>query len=1255
MAAIFTIKKSTLKNVNAEEGTRLFRGLLWCEARRVGLSPHNIVISLDTTVPDGGIDARVDGSIDKNSIIVKGGTYFQLKAGHSFKPWQLSALKKELFGTANAKPKKQFLATGIQECLEKKGRYVLVTLGYDLTPPQQLTSKTLLKRLFRNCGYRLPDVDVLGQGQIVGQLSLFPSLSLSFQNKDNLSFHTVEEWKSRADMVQPLQLSEEQQRLIKTIRADLRGHKFRHIRLIGEPGLGKTRIALEAVTADDLEPQVLYVPHAEDFQRGQLFNELLRNDTYENIILVIDECSERERASIWNSFREKKNICLLTIDHGPEQSRDEAMTVLELPRLPDDRINAILGSYVPGVHLSHWVGWCEGSPRVAHAVGENLRSNPGDLLRPPATVPIWDRFIAGYEPIDSPVARESLTMLRYLSLFTKFGFEEPVAHEAKFIWQLINTANPAITWARFQELVTRLRDRRILQGKRTLFIVPKALHIHLWIDYWNNYGRDFVFVEFFANVPSQLRHWFLQSFVYGHASPVASDVIARILSPSGPFSDQAFLVGGVGTNFISYLAEADPARTLAFIERTFDKWSKEELVAFKDGRQNIVRTLEKIAVWKEHFARVARLLIKLALAENSKFGNNSTGILRGLFRIYPTGLAATQSSPADRFPMIEELLAAQNDDEIDMGLSLCKEWLSSHGGIRTVGPEYQGLRPTLEFWKPQIWRELFDAWLLCWRHLWSESRKWPRQRRAQANQVLIDAGLDLVKIKQLSDEILESLSKIAEDDATDRRHFTHALISHLKYRRERLPKGVSKRLRELDITLTGKTFWGRFSRFVLNTNWDEDYSVKGDKVRELPNPSFRVKSLVSEVVGEPTLLSLYLPKIVREEGHRLLEFGRLLATKLNQDLVTREIITAQLDAAMSKNFQFIGGYFSGLRSMNSDQWERLVHELLEAERTRSLGITVISYSGRSEPVVRTLLNMFRARAVDASVFNGLRFEARKAGYSPNLVEDVFEGLVSANNERSLRVAIDLAQYYYFDKENPRSCDEQLLFKLITAPYFFRRDRDDHYRYAWFEVAKGVRLRFPYRDIEIFSEILSSENELGIRHSNYPAQLAGMIAHDHPDNTWAIICKILESGDDRSQWLEMWLGDEPNFGDRESVGIITVFKPELVIGWVLDKPSERARMIRRCLPKTLDQNKGGKLTELFVEYFGDGELGEGLLSHFWAGGWSGPESEHRIKQRDKAREWVSKIKSRKVLSWLYRFIDYLNELIAQAEIKEERAL
>lgn len=270
MTTVFAIKKSALKNLNAEEATLLFRALLWCEARRVGLSPHNIVISLDTNVADGGIDAHVRGKIKADSILVKGTTHYQLKAGHQFKPWQLSALKKELFGKSTAKPNKKILAPEIRDCLNGKSRYVLITFGYDLTPAQHSAAKKHLTKLLKACGYRAPSVVVLGQGQLVGQISLFPSLSLAFQDKTDLSFLTVDEWKQQADMVQSLQLSEEQERVIKTIREELRGTKHRHIRVIGEPGLGKTRLALEAVDADDIAPQVLYVPHAEDFQRSQL-------------------------------------------------------------------------------------------------------------------------------------------------------------------------------------------------------------------------------------------------------------------------------------------------------------------------------------------------------------------------------------------------------------------------------------------------------------------------------------------------------------------------------------------------------------------------------------------------------------------------------------------------------------------------------------------------------------------------------------------------------------------------------------------------------------------------------------------------------------------------------------------------------------------------------------------------------------------------------------------------------------------------
>ena len=127
------------------------------------------------------------------------------------------------------------------------------------------------------------------------------------------------------------------------------------------------------------------------------------------------------------------------------------------------------------------------------------------------------------------------------------------------------------------------------------------------------------------------------------------------------------------------------------------------------------------------------------------------------------------------------------------------------------------------------------------------SRDWPPQQRQRANRVLIDAGLELVNFTGLSVEIMTTLSKLADDEATNRREFTERLIGKLRYRSEHLPKKLVNQLRALDKKLTGQSFWERFCRYVLNTNWDEDYSVKDSTVRESSNSSLRVKKLVGEV------------------------------------------------------------------------------------------------------------------------------------------------------------------------------------------------------------------------------------------------------------------------------------------------------------------------------------------------------------------------------------------------------------------------
>ncbi len=295
MNTIFSLDNAVLGRLDAVSATRTFRNLLWCEALRTGLSPHKAVISLRTNVSDGGIDARVDGSPTVDSILVRGATYFQVKAGGGFKPWQRSLLKKELFGSPKVKPNRDTLAPGIRACLQSRGRYVLITFGHDLTPEQHTKTKGALTELLKTCGYKNPRVDVLGQGQLLGLITLFPSLVLELLGRDGLPFQSFDNWKARDDMTPALHLATAQSEVIATFRKALQDSNYQHIRVIGEPGIGKTRLVLEALAAEDLAPIVIYSPHAEDFQRNPLFNELLRVDLHYHAIVVIDECAEKER------------------------------------------------------------------------------------------------------------------------------------------------------------------------------------------------------------------------------------------------------------------------------------------------------------------------------------------------------------------------------------------------------------------------------------------------------------------------------------------------------------------------------------------------------------------------------------------------------------------------------------------------------------------------------------------------------------------------------------------------------------------------------------------------------------------------------------------------------------------------------------------------------------------------------------------------------------------------------------------------
>lgn len=1247
----FAPAPAELGKLNSKQGTDFFLRLLRCEAIANGLGPKDVVLSSNVNAPDGGIDAKVENSPISGSLLDKGSTYYQIKTGDDFKPWQPSVLKKELFGKSNAKPSKNRLGIEVKNCLEQDGTYVLVTFGYDLLPTQHTEIVKLLTDLFNKCGYTDPRICVYGQGQIVGELDKYPSICLDLIGLDEGGFMSIEGWRNNAQMQGEFEPGSERETLIKDIRAALQENTVQHIRVTGEPGIGKTRLMLETLDIDVIRPSVIYVPTGEDFQKSKLFNELLKPDRTHSATLVIDDCDNRDRAQIWSAIKGRSSIKLITIDHGPDETRDSAMRVYHCPQLPENQIKNILFSYLQQqTDLSNWAKWCEGSPRVAHLLGENLGSNPDDILKSPADVPVWERYIIGHKGMASQEAEQHRIVLRHIALFKKFGFEAPVSDEAKFISGLVEQVDSTIPWGRFQHIVQHYRDKRILQGRHTLCIVPKALHVYLWTQYWSKCNPDFELKLFLEKVPESMRRWFLELFIYTQGASQAEHVVKGILSTTGPFSEQGFLKSEEGMRFLRYLSEADPSRSLALLERTIKTWSHEELYAWNPGRQDIVWALEKIAVWDELYVRAVYVLIPIALTEHSINSTSAKKLLLSLFQV-GLGWAPTQAPPSKRFPILQELVMSGDASRRSLGLEMCEKWLSEDGDSRIVGAEYQGTKPSIEFWCPGTYGEIYDYWSQALQFLRTELKGFTIDERNEAVKILVNAASGLVGIEAIANEVMDILFELAQDKDIEHKPLIQFTILHLSQSDKAIDKTILNRIRQLDKALTGTSLWERTSRYILSSSYLEDYKSSGEEIKESDLPGKRVKNLAEEYAKGLSVFSEHMPKLVTASGYRLSDLGRECG-KLAMAEIDESIINYIEINSDTCNGQFFGGYLAGIRTYDVAHYESLLRRLLNNEATRKIAISCMRHSGFTELVMQDMLVLLKSQKLSVEDFDGFASMEDTKRISDNLFQQIINTLLSLKDDLSIKVCTEAIHNYYFGETATSEIPEKLIFDILSKlPSNYGQDQ--LHGYYWEKISKAFLKEHQHRKLELFKIILRDPGRIS-RYGNarYTAELADEIVKDHPDESWKIISELLETDPGKRHKLIYWLGDS-GIGDTRKYGAIRDMPAAAIIDWVKADPDNRCLLIEGFLPKTLDKIDG-QLTRLFVEEFcDDAEISDSLFVYFLSGGRWGPQSEYLTGVRDSARYWMANISSPKIQVWLGKFTDFLNDRIETAQIREER--
>ena len=1047
---IFTIKNEDLSRLKADSAVEFFQKLLWAEARRSGIELSKINISRRVNVRDGGIDATVDETqIESETGIIKSGkTSYQIKSGIT-KP----NLEDELFG-------REDLKEGIQDCLNPDSTYVLVCTGIDLVYREQMEIVSKIKEYLKPYGEQLPNVEVWSQNTLISFLESFPSLALWVNGNDEGIFQTHRSWSQDGTMRVPFYPGESQDELIPKIRNELRKKQNAvHVRVLGEPGIGKTKLVLEATRTDDLSPLVIYCTASEFLQNRILMNAILQDDNPFSAILVIDECDANDRFYISDKLQHRgPRIKMVSIYNDYDPVAGEGISEFETERLENERILTIIQEYgVSREQADLYLEFCDGSPRMAHRTGEILASHPGDPSQLLSDDYLYQSFYIDFsrEDPNSQEVQQRELVLQYIALFKRFGFGQLVVDDAKAIAEKLKEADEQITWSRFQKIVDDLKKRKILQGGSTLYITPKALQIKLWVEWWEIYGVDFDLETFSQGLTPKLIEWFHEMFRYARESAPALQIVQDLLGPNGPFQDSEYLNTREGSRFFLALTEANPKPALRCLMRTIGTLDRENLLQFKDGRRDVIWALEKIARHQDLFTDAARLLLALGAAENEPYSNNASGVFAGLF----SHGASTEKPPSERLPILKETFKSDSKECRSLALKACNAALESDHFPPGVGTAHQGLYNTPKPWEPKTYGELWNIYRQVWQLLSEQLTRLPQDECKEVIDILLGCAEALAEIPDLSDMVVDTVITIVAKGYVSQKEIIETINRILYYDDSydnNLPIEVRQRFEQLQDELVGSDFHSLMQRYV-GMDLLEDHLERNKDGADRVQP--HLEKLAQQATEDPTLLQAELSWLVTTEAKSGYKFGYELGKRDTGFCLLPTLLDAQRNAVDNASVYFLGGYFRVIFEKDLAQWEEQLDALIE-DTTLNVMIPDLTHrSGLTDRAGIRLLNLAKEGIIGINHFG--TFVYGKA--TENLSEKVFttwiEFLLSFMDKSAVSIALSLYHRYYDSRKSNIVLPRDLTFQILTHPLLFGKLDKGLFNqmtdFHWTEIGKRV--------------------------------------------------------------------------------------------------------------------------------------------------------------------------------------------------------
>lgn len=966
-------------------------------------------------------------------------------------------------------------------------------------------------------------------------------------------------------------------------------------------------------------------------------------------IIVVDNCDLKLHKALEREIKHTSSqLSLLTLDFSLEKD-GSAYPLIELEQMPDDIIsNIIKHSYpaLPETDVNRIVQFAQGFPQIAVLLARARLQDAIDIgnLQDDDLV---DKLLWGRSGADSN-KKEAISAC---SIFEYVGFEKELAEQRYFVADNICEMERE----RFYRIMKEFIRRGIVdQRQRYVRVVPKPLAVRLAADWWKSCSPEKSKKLITEPMPTGMLEALCDQLANLHFLPEAQSIIQELCSDQAPFGQAEVLNSEKGSRLFRSLVEVDPVATAQCLNKVFGDWNIEQLLTIKDGRRNLVWSIEKLCFWESTFGLAAKTMLKFAVAENETWGNNATN---QFLQLYHSLLSGTQTPPLARLGVIDYAFQQHEKPYSILAVKALGSGLETHWFSRSSGVEKQGSRAPLSDWRPKVWGEIFDYWRECLKRLEIIAQDDDVELANLASQQILDNLRGLASYGLLN-EIKTVITNLMRCRGKYWPEAYEKMQEIVTYEFPKMPEEGKTLVKEIIEILKPSTIKEILVQKISLPPW-HNYEKKEGKYIDLAEKA--AEDLACQFVSNIGPILDNIETLLVGEQRKSFFFGRRLGLEIDNPKL---FIDACLNCIRqigpkNANISVLSGFFAGIQSRFPDVVTITLNNLTVDPELKCFVIDLTRAIKPKKEDLERVINCLKPNIE----------RLRPFAYG-SILEDVPEEDIEWFCEQIIKqgapwIALDILYLHCF-----HDTIRFTKFRNILEKTIFALDIADSKAVELLDVFNWeqtiLRLLEIVRNTKVAEYVsqqlisLAAANKLNSKLDMSAQSVMAKLLSDYQPIAWALLSSALIEIKPSSTYHDLIdLMRANDFNKEVKQGLIETIEPDVLFEWLRENPENAPTITVLLLPIIVEQDSEWSIHPIIqhiLDNFGQSDsVIQSMRMNLGTFSWTGsmvPLYERRIK----VIESLLKHPIEKVRIWAEHYIEDLRAMIiTEKRIEEEQEI